>query len=100
MKTAIVAYVPVLHAGYIRLFRKYPDSLYILGQDFITELPRLERDIRALTSEEARAAVEALGIFSEVKVLDKKNVMVLAKTAAVTFIMPDEDILHTVAEKY
>jgi dCMP deaminase len=96
MRTAIVAYVPVIHSGYIKLFKKYPDTLYILGENLLAELPRIERDLRALSPEEAKKAAAALGIFSEVRVIEKDNI----DKADYEFIMPDEDIMHTIAEKY
>lgn len=103
MKTALVAYVPVLHAGYVQFFKKYAGGgekeakLFILGRDFLSELPRIERDIRALSPEEAKEATNALGIFSEVLVMDKKNI---SGAALCRLVMPDEDIMHTIAEKY
>ena len=84
----VVAYIPALHRGYIDFFKKYRGRLFILGEDFLHRIPRLERDIRALTPIEVKAAVHALGIFSEVKVLDKENISELR--AADPIIMPDE----------
>lgn len=100
MRTVIIAYVPVVHTGYIKFFKKYPDTLYILGEDLLTELPRIERDIRALRSDEAKMSIDALGIFSEVKVIGKNDLEKIGLEKDFKFILPDEDIMHTIADKY
>ncbi len=98
MKNILVAYIPVLHAGYIKLLKKYSDEVYVLGKDFILEFPRMEREIRLLQPEEMQKAIVGIGIVSKVEVLDKKG---LAKIPfAVTIVMPDEDLMHYIAEKY
>lgn len=99
MKTALIAYVPVIHAGYIKLFKKYPNVLFVLGADFLAEFPRIERDIRALSPEDAMRSVISLGIFSDVRVLDKKN-LVHALADFDDCVLPDEDIMRTFAETY
>lgn len=96
MKTAIVAYVPVVHAGYVKFFKKYPDTLFILGKSFLSDFPKIERDIRALTSEEAKKAVQSLNIFSDVKILEKDT----ALGSDIKIIMPDENIMHSLVETF
>ena len=61
-QTAIIAYVPVLHSGYKRLFDKYPKAdIYILGKSVIREFDHLRKDIRSLVPEEAAQSVRAWG---------------------------------------
>ena len=98
--SAIVAYIPALHRGYVDFFKKYSGSiLYILGANFIREVPRMERDIRALTPEEVKVLVAALGIFSAVTVLDEKNIKGLLADAT-PIVMPDEDVSHQFTETH
>ena len=99
----VVAYVPVLHAGYIALFKRHSGKkLYLLGRDLMTSLPgfdRMERDIRALAQEDMKRAIHALGVFSSVDVLDQANVVHFNDfTGRVT--MPDEDVSRAVALKF
>lgn len=93
----LVAFVPVLHKGYIDLFKKYPDELAILGSDIIADYTALTRDLRIVEPEEMKRAVEALGIFHRVRVLSKSDLPALAVHPIV---MPDEDVSRDLAAKY
>jgi dCMP deaminase len=93
----LVAYVPALHQGYINFFKKNFGTLYLLSTELVREVPRMERDIRAISPEEMQKAISALSIFSEVKILTKKNVGLLKKAKVV---MPDEDVSRHFAETY
>lgn len=100
-KKAIIAYVPVLQEGYRRFFEKYKDAdaLYILGKDLIEETEYLRKEIRAIDPELVRKAIESWDLMSSVFVLEKKDIEKL-KSEADTFIMPDEDMMCDLAEKY
>lgn len=101
MGQIIVAYVPVLHEGYRRLFEKYPDArkLYIFGSEITTQFDYLKKDIRALDPFFIKKAVEAWGIFDTVEVLDLQGVEFLKKTNE-ELVVPDEDITRELAQKY
>ena len=98
MSKILVAYIPVLHAGYINLLKKYPDTLYLLGKDLILEFPRMDREIRLVSPEDMQKAIAGLGIVSKVEVLNKKDIAKIAKNAEI--VMPDEDLMRSVAEKH
>ena len=52
---SLIAYIPALHKGYVDFFKKYRGStLYILSKELIREVPRMDRDIRALEPEEVK----------------------------------------------
>lgn len=94
----IIAYIPALHRGYIDFFKKYGGArLFIIGPDLLSEIPRLERDIRALSPEEAKKLIEGLGIFSEIDLLTKENISKFPET---DIVMPDEELCRDLAEKY
>jgi dCMP deaminase len=96
----VVAYVPVLHGGYITLFKKYGGTLYLVGPDFVSEeFPRLIRDLRQVNVEEMALAIKGLHIFEEVKVLASENVKAL-HGKDVEIVMPDEDISHELQKNY
>jgi len=100
MSKILVAYVPVLHLGYLNLFKKYPETLYLVGPDFVSEeFPRLTRDLRQLPVEEMVRAVRGLGIFANVGVLGKEVVEEIEHGHS-EIIMPEEDVSHGLAEKY
>lgn len=92
MKKNLVLYVPVLHAGYLKLFEQYQDSvgtLYILGASLIGEVSRFHKEIRALDPHTAKILIESLGIFDHVRVLEKNDTHELRGKEIVT---ADEDV--------
>jgi len=99
MKTILTAFVPVLHSGYLKLFKKYPDSLFLITAKFFPEFFHLERDIRALPPVEMKNVIGALGIFKRIEVLNEKKARALASERA-RFVFPDEDVSRAFAEEY
>ncbi|MBT3249471.1 MAG: hypothetical protein HN846_01910 [Candidatus Pacebacteria bacterium] len=61
-KTAIVTYVPVIHAGYINLFEKYPEAdLVIVDKEILDEQFRsIQKDIRALETKQIIDSLQTL----------------------------------------
>jgi dCMP deaminase len=97
--SALVAYVPAVHAGYVKLFKKYRSAhVYILGTSFLKEFIHLERDLRALKPKEAAQAVKSLKITDSVTVLESKDLRNLNKYKKI--LLPDEDVSRDFAEKY
>lgn len=97
-RAALIAFVPVLHAGYVTLFKKYPHDLFLIGPALAEDFPRLTRDIRALDPMVMKQAIQALGIVKNVAVLKPDNLSALSSYER--FILPDEDTSRTFAEKY
>lgn len=97
----LVAYVPVLHEGYRRFFEKYdrPRELYLFGREVTGEFAQLAKEIRAVDPLLMQKAIEALGIFDRVEVLDKSSLARLASSAE-NLVMPDEDVSRELARKY
>lgn len=95
----LIAYVATPHAGYLKLFRKYPEStLYVLGDEFIRQVPSLVRHLPGVRPEEARQMIQALGIFSDVRILTLAGISEVRKAGRI--IMPDEDVAHVLAANY
>ncbi|MDQ5893226.1 MAG: dCMP deaminase [Patescibacteria group bacterium] len=92
----LLAFIPVLHKGYIDLFTKYPNKLYIFGQSIINEYVFLTRDLRTINPILLKQAIEGMGIFKEVVVLEKSNLSEIKNEA---LIMPDEVVSHDFASK-
>jgi dCMP deaminase len=97
----LVAYVPVLHEGYRCFFEKYDGEkqLFIFGPEITAEFSQLRKEIRELEPELMKQAIEALGIFASVEILDRAGAEKLAATGQ-EIIMPDEDVSRELAEKY
>ena len=102
MEKIIIAYVPVLHQGYWRFFKKYvPEvkEIYLFGLEIIGQFQYLNKDIRALPPEQAKQAIEGWNIFRAVNIADYKILELIQKTKP-EIIMPDEDECREVAVKY
>lgn len=97
----IVAYIPVLHEGYRRLFENHPDAdkLYILGEDITKSFVPLAKDIRALPTSLIRDSILSWRRFREVEIISQKDWKQIAVSNA-TVVMPDEDIMHELTEKH
>jgi dCMP deaminase len=94
----IIAYIPVIHAGYESFLLKHqPQKLYLLGRSITEEFPRMERDIRALTPDRILTALKAYSWTQEIEVLEKEDV---EKISSAEVLMPDEDLSRWFAETY
>jgi len=93
----LIAFVPVLHKGYVELFKKYPGQLGILGTDVIADFTSLTRDLRIVDPAEMRKAIFSLELFDEVFVMNKTSLETLDGQS---LIMPDEDVSHALHAQY
>lgn len=98
-KEIVIAFVPVLHSGYLKFFRKHAGSkFYMLAPDLYSELEQLTREIRALELNDAVRVITSLGIFSQVGVIDAGQISRLDHQTAI--VMPNEDICRIVKDKF
>lgn len=97
MQTAIVAFVPVIHAGYLDFFKRYPGTLFVIGPEFYPEFPKLERDLRSLRPIDIQKALGALSVSTEVCLLEKGMERDLKRYRIV---MPSDELSVAFAEKY
>lgn len=100
-KQVIVSYVPVLHAGYKKLFDAYPEAeIYVFGPEIIKQFDQLRKELRQLRPDEVVEALRGWGRTAHV--LGEGNLAELVKTAQKTgleVIIPDEDVSRELAEK-
>ena len=97
-RTAIVAFVPVIHKGYVDFFAKYPEAdIWFFGDDLIKEFVHLMRDLRVLPQKETFEALKAIEPGRKLNVLtpDALKTWEYAKT-----VMPDDEVCRVIAEKY
>ncbi|KKW28222.1 MAG: hypothetical protein UY72_C0080G0010 [Candidatus Uhrbacteria bacterium GW2011_GWD2_52_7] len=92
----LVAYIPVLHQGYLELFRRY-DEVGILGPDVLAQFTSVTRDLRAVDPFRMKSAIEGLGLVTSVRVLTLDDLLELRNRELV---MPDDDISHHLAETH
>ena len=98
MKSIILLYIPVIHQGYLQFLAKHraeAQDVYVLGEDLIDEF-LAHKEIRAIASETAAKAVEALG-FSHVHVATKAN---LSDLNGAKIITANEEIIKKIIDKY
>lgn len=96
-RSAVIAYIPALHRGYVDFFAQYRGGvLYVLDEELVREVPRMERDIRALKASEVKTLLDGLRIFERIIILGKKN-LADAQNHDAPIIMPDEDVSRAFA---
>ncbi len=86
---AILIYVPAIHKGYIDFFRKNPSSqIFLLDLSLVREMPRMERDIRAMDTEDVAKALSGMG-FSNINVFQKENIKELEEAEEIVMLEDD-----------
>lgn len=97
----LIAFVPVLHQGYMNFFRKHAGSvLYLLNESLYREFEHLTREVRALSPNEMSLAIDAFRIFENVFVAHEALLEILDSNPNLVVVMPDEDICRHIANKY
>lgn len=100
MSAAILAYIPVLHQGYLDFFQRHPEAknLYLVGESFTQSVESFQKDIRALPTEQMQKAIQALNAFDNVAVMETTDIS--SKIASHdSLIMPNEVIMHDIAKQ-
>jgi dCMP deaminase len=98
---AFVAYVPVIHRGYLAFFDRYPDvrTLYVCGRSILEREDYLRKDLRALTPDDQVRILRATGRFDSVQVLEWPDVADLTARHG-RLVLPDEDISRQIAAEW
>lgn len=100
MNRYLVAYVPVLHEGYLKLFRTHGGILCLVEPSFVgKEYPRLIRDLRQISVQDAQQAIASLGIMRSVDVLTHEYAEAIDREQAEVTLTQDE-ISNTLARVY
>lgn len=95
----LVAHVPVVHAGYLEMFDKHPDTpIGVMDDSLVDEFGTVRKDIRRLDTDQVTAALKGLGriayrlsanAFQDIIDLESNEI-----------IMPDDELSHTLLKKY
>lgn len=100
MKQVIVAYVPVVHQGYLNFFSQFAEApIFIVSRQLTDQFRPLQKDIRALAPADIKASLTALLPGREVAVVDRGELEEL-KQEKVEVVMPDEEVSRAIASEY
>lgn len=85
-----LAYIPVLHQGYLQFFKRHPEvkTLYLIGPTFLNRYRSIQKDLRALNPEQIKLSLETLQLIETVKIIDESDVI----KEQITVISPDEEV--------
>jgi dCMP deaminase len=95
----LIAFVPVIHQGYVDLFKKYPGELGILGSDVIAKYTSISRDLRTINPGAMKRIIDSMGLFSRVRVLNAFDLADLAK-GSTPIVMPDDEVAAKIIDEY
>ncbi|MEX2436772.1 MAG: deaminase [Candidatus Paceibacterota bacterium] len=96
-KKNIIVYVPALHKGYIEFFKENPGNIFLIDLSLVRNIPRLERDIRAMDTSDVKKSLESIG-FSNVDIIDKNNIKKISSLNNI--FMPEEDVSKEFAKEF
>lgn len=96
--TAVVAYVPVLHEGYVRFLDAHARgrAVWLIGPELHEDYRPLAKDVRAIDPHVLAPAIAALGIAERVGVLDAAGAAALDEP----LVLPAEDVSYRVVERW
>lgn len=95
----LIAFVPVIHQGYVDLFKKYPGELGILGSDVIAKYTSISRDLRTINPGAMKKVIGSMHVFDRVRVLNTFDLTDLAKSKT-PIVMPDDEIAKKIVDEY
>ncbi len=91
----IAAHVPVLHRGYVDFFNDHPNAdIGVFATDIIETVDYLRKDIRALSPELARKAIEGLG--RSARLLSVTALYSALQDQNLDIYLPDDDISRSI----
>lgn len=96
-KTAVVAFVPVIHKGYVDFFNAHPGDVWFFGDEIVKQFVHLTRDLRAMGEKNASEALRA--------VLPGRKIEILKESALNSWsygltVMPDDEVCREIGAKY
>ncbi len=101
MKKIIILYVPVLHQGYLRFFKKHRDAeiLFLPGKKLVSEFTTAAEEIRQIDAEKMRVIIESSGLHKHVWILERKEIPELKKNIS-RIITANDSVSLGITEKY
>jgi dCMP deaminase len=101
MTQITIAYIPVLHEGYLRFLKMHAEGrpLYLIGRELYRDYRPLAKDIRRLDEQLVADAIRSWSICSDVEILTEERAEKLAIDQP-AIVLPDEDVSFSVVERY
>ena len=102
MKSVIIAYVPVLHTGYLKFFEENPvDRILLIEPSLVPELKSVAYDPRALPTDMIVMFLRQYLLLRGTKtIVQVATLELLEEVSLRECIMPDEDVSRFVAESF
>ncbi len=98
--TATIAYIPVLHSGYLDFLQELESAgvqhLLLIDRESIDESFRLHKDMRALSVDEARRAVGAYDFSFDIQRFTFDRDLEQYQQ----FVLPEDEVVRWIAEEY
>jgi dCMP deaminase len=94
---AVLAFVPVIHKGYIDFFRGQKGDIHIFGPKLIEEYVHLTRDLRVVDPYEMKTLLEVLLPGRSVSVANPEH---LSGWKYELTVMPDDEVCRDVTQRY
>jgi dCMP deaminase len=97
-KKIVIAYVPVIHRGYIQFFKAQTgvNEIWVINEELQKRVDYLRKDLRRLKSQDAIKTLKALFAQLPIQSLGPDTLSSLDKPEY-SIVMPDEDLSHEVA---
>ncbi len=70
---ALICYLPVIHSGYLELFKRFPKAntaLFIIGGSFTRNIREFQKDIRAIPPKLALKIIKDLDLFYSASIIE------------------------------
>lgn len=101
MARVLIAYVPVVHAGYLALLDRHKDTktAYVLGAEILSEFKELRKDIRALAPSQALHALIGLHAHDRLAVADLRTLAALSAERP-EIVVPNDEVCERVWRTY
>lgn len=101
MTQTIIAYIPVIHQGYLTWLRQYPEAeVLVLGETITQQFRPLQKDIRALDPSDIVTSLLALKVIKTARVVEAEDMTQVSETSTGQIIMPKEVVSQAVAQQY
>lgn len=100
MRKQVMLWLPVLHAGYERFLSAHDeaDEILLLGESFADIAPEMKKEIRALPPDSAARYLRTRIRRPHIRVIETADLP--GAITGPTLVMPDEELMRTVAAKY
>lgn len=97
----LVAYMPVVHAGYVKVIDQYAvDEVWLIGESLQADFPELVKDLRKLDPGLIDKMLRSIGL-KQVHVVEKEEISARVNSnSAAEFYFPNEELSHELVKRF